>query len=71
LLEFEAEQAGRKGEEIWPPSYAEFVGKCSQNKGVAAHKQFTPSLPEPESAKAERKAKGRERLATIKGILDE
>ena len=47
------------------------IGLMHEGASNAAQKIFTPSLPEPESAKAERKAKGRERMASLKSMLDE
>ena len=63
-------EAVKQGNESWPPSYEEFSVYATESKN-ASQKIFTPSLPEPESARAERKAKGVERMATLKGIFDE
>lgn len=63
-------EAAKIGDESWPPNYEEFVTYATENRN-ASHKVFTPCLPESEEAKAERKAKGRERMATIKSLFDE
>ena len=47
------------------------LGLMHEDRHGAAHKYFTPGLPEPESAKAARKARGREQCSKILSIFDE
>ncbi len=70
-LEFEVQEAGRRGKQVWPPSYAEFIGMCEIDPGASAHKLFVPRLPEPKEVKSERKEKGRQRMDSIKSLFDE
>ncbi len=47
------------------------IGLMHENRSRQEHRILTPSLPEPPEVKEQRKARGRERMATIKSIFDE
>ena len=60
----------KTGDDCWPPSYQEFISYATEFRN-RAHKVFTPRLPESKEAKEERKARGRERIGTLRAIFDE
>ena len=64
-LEYRVREAGRYGDEIWPPSYAEFVGYCEPPAGYAAHKKFPVGLPEPKSVREKRYEIGRQKCGDL------
>lgn len=68
-LETDVREAGRQGDESWPPSYAAFVGYCEPPVGYAAHKPFLKALPVSEQVRQERKAVGLTALEEILGGL--
>lgn len=73
-LERRAEQCYRDGEEMWPPSYAEFRALAfpASNRDTLAHKPFDkPALPEPPEYKSKRYQKGIEECASILAMLDD
>lgn len=70
ILERRAKTAGANGEEMWPPSYAEFAGMCEEARPIAAHKVFPRSLPEPENLKSKRKKAGEHELAKLRAMFD-
>ena len=64
--------AGREGREVWPPSYAEFIGFAQPEKAPAgAYKVFAKSLPVPPEVKERRKKIALEKCASILSILDD
>lgn len=73
-LECRAEQCYRDGEEMWPPSYAEFRALAfpASNRDTLAHKPFDkPALPEPIEHRKKRYQKGVEECANILAMLDD
>lgn len=70
-LEWRVREAGRLGEEEWPPSYAAFVGYCEPPVGSQAHKVFPKALPEPKEVIHRRKQQGREYCARLMSMFDE
>lgn len=71
-LEFMLKEAGREGRELWPPSYAEFLGYCEKPVGaaIAAYKPFMPGLPEPKEHRQKRRELGMEKCSEILGMLE-
>lgn len=66
--------------EIWPPSYAEFIGMAKEAKrSYGAHKDFyardengiAKRLPEPEYQRQKRKEKGLQHTTRILSMFDE
>ena len=66
--------------EIWPPSYAEFIGMAKEAKrSYGAHKDFyardengiAKRLPEPEFQRQKRKEKGLQHTSRILSMFDE
>ena len=49
--------AGKEGREMWPPSYAEFIGFAQPEKAPSgSYRVFAPALPISDEMKASRKA---------------
>ena len=61
--------AGKEGREMWPPSYAEFIGFAQPEKAPSgAYRVFAPALPISDDMKASRKAaaeKGCQKLMSM------
>lgn len=73
-LERRAEQCYRDGEEMWPPSYAEFRALAfpASNRDTLAHKLFDkPALPEPIEHKTKRYQEGLKKTAALLAMLDD
>jgi hypothetical protein len=73
-LERRAEQCYRDGEEMWPPSYAEFRALAfpASTRDTLAHKPFDkPSLPEPPEYKSKRYQEGIKQAAALLAMLDD
>lgn len=73
-LEKRAEQCYRDGEEMWPPSYAEFRALAfpASNRDTLAHKTFDkPALPEPKEYKSKRYEEGLKQTAALLAMLDD
>lgn len=73
-LERRAEQCYRDGEEMWPPSYAEFRALAfpASNRDTMAHKPFDkPALPEPPEYKSKRYQEGLRNTAALLAMLDD
>jgi hypothetical protein len=60
----------KTGDEVWPPSYIQFVEFCNE-RNTGANRRFTFSLPEPEDVKRERKERGLQHTARILSIFDD
>ncbi|MEW5248896.1 hypothetical protein [Microbulbifer discodermiae] len=70
-LEFMVREAGRQGDEVWPPSYAAFLGMCEKPHGEMAHKLFKP-LALPDKAAQERsRSIGSKTLGDLKSMFSE
>ncbi len=68
-LEERAKRSGQLGEELWPPSYAEFIGLATQHWETAAHKPF-PKLALPDKGAQERaKVAGAKALGEMKSLF--
>lgn len=76
-LEYVVKEAGRQGKEIWPPSYAAFLGYCEKPAGEMAHKLLPSNLdpkapplllPDKDSQERAKKA-GRENLDQMKQLF--
>jgi hypothetical protein len=73
-LERRAEQCYRDGEEMWPPSYAEFRALAfpASTRDTLAHKPFDkPALPEPLEHKSKRYQEGIKQAAALLAMLDD
>jgi len=73
-LERRAEQCYRDGEEMWPPSYAEFRALAfpASTRDALAHKPFDkPALPEPQDYRAKRYQEGLRQTAALLAMLDD
>lgn len=73
-LEKRAEQCYRDGEEMWPPSYAEFRALAfpASNRDTLAHKPFDNlALPEPKEYKSKRYEEGLKQTAALLAMLDD
>jgi hypothetical protein len=75
-LEKKAEDAYREGEEMWPPSYAEFRALCfpKNDRDSAAHKVLEHVLLAPIESpedKEKRLELGRKEAARLLGMFDE
>lgn len=73
-LEKRAEQCYRDGEEMWPPSYAEFRALAfpASNRDTLAHKPFdTLALPEPKEYRSKRYQEGLNQTAALLAMLDD
>lgn len=73
-LERRAEQCYRDGEEMWPPSYAEFRALAfpASTRDALAHKPFDkPALPEPQDYRAKRYQEGLKQTAALLAMLDD
>lgn len=73
-LEKRAEQCYRDGEEMWPPSYAEFRALAfpASNRDTLAHKPFDNlALPEPKEYKSKRYEEGIKQTAALLAMLDD
>lgn len=61
LLEYRQGQAYNLGEEMWPPSYAQFKAMCLEGYGTQCHRRFTfQALPDITSRERAQKAGERE-----------
>lgn len=69
-IERNVREAARLGDDSWPPSYEEFIAYATATKS-GAYKVFEARLPESKEAKEERKARGRERIGTLRAIFDD
>lgn len=73
-LERRAEQCYRDGEEMWPPSYAEFRALAfpASTRDALAHKPFDkPALPEPTDCRAKRYEEGIKQTSALLAMLDD
>jgi len=73
-LEKRAEQCYRDGEEMWPPSYAEFRALAfpASTRDTLAHKTFDkPALPEPKEYKSKRYEEGLKQTAALLAMLED
>lgn len=71
-VEKKAEAMFRDGEEMWPPSYAEFRAMCfpKATRDTLAHKYFEPLIGiEDQTARAARYELGRQESAKLLGML--
>lgn len=71
-LEKKTEAAYREGEEMWPPSYAEFRALAfpKTSRDTIAHKYFEPTLAiEDQAAKAKRYEIGMKKTSEILNLL--
>lgn len=76
-LEYLVREAGRKGEDLWPPSYAGFLGYCEPPIGQRSYKLFpsnidpkAPPLALPDKAAQERARKaGTVELEKLRGFF--
>lgn len=65
-IEGMAGEAFASGREMWPPSYAEFIGLCNQKYETAAHKYFDRSHAlENKTLKESRNELGRRKCAEL------
>lgn len=63
-LESRATKAAQRGSEMWPPSYAEFIGIATESWETKAHKPYAaPALPD-------KAAQGRARKAGAMALND-
>ena len=70
-LEYEVKEASRMGEEIWPPSYAGFIGKSERAHGELAHKYFPPiGLPD-KTAQERAKAAGEKEMRKLRSLFSD
>ena len=64
--------AGKEGREMWPPSYAEFIGFAQPEKAASgAYKVFAPALPISDEMKASRKAAAKVGCKNLMSMFDE
>lgn len=73
-LEKRAEDEYRAGNEMWPPSYAEFRALAfpASNRDTLAHKPFDNlALPEPKEYKSKRYEEGLKQTAALLAMLDD
>lgn len=70
-IEIRAREAYQVGDEMWPPSYAEFQALCCEHHDTRAHKYFPPMLAlEDKTAREQRMAYGREQSAKLLAMFD-
>lgn len=71
-IEHDVRIASTAGDESWPPTYAAFLGFCSEPScGYGGmYKKHRLALPIPEEERQKRKAKGRAEIKAIKSIFD-
>lgn len=71
-LEERATALFQQGEEMWPPSYAEFIGLCSEPKTCPAHKYFEPTKKlEDKTAREKRRQLGQEQCSKLLDFLND
>ena len=72
-LERRAEQCYREGEEMWPPSYAEFRALAfpETSRDTQAHKYFKPLALEHEGSITKAKKAGREEINKMLSMFEE
>lgn len=69
-IEFLVKEAARQGDELWPPSYAGFIGYCEKPHGEIAYRYF-PRLGLTNKTKRERdRIIALEKIKEIRSILD-
>jgi len=78
VLEQKVREAARQGEDMWPPSYAAFLGMCDEPEGQhkkALHQFVTPYFVanslEDLSKKEEAQKLGEQTLDTLKTLFDD
>ena len=64
-------QSAKTGTECWPPSYAEFIGFCDEQKKLAMYKVFKPVLPEPPEHRSRRRNNGQKAVKRILSLFDD
>jgi hypothetical protein len=70
VLEKRVENAGREGKDLWPPTYAEFLGMCTRNHETRAHVPFKPeSALEDLGAKEAAKEAGAQAIADMRATM--
>jgi hypothetical protein len=69
-IEFLVKEAARQGDEIWPPSYAGFLGYCEKPHGTQAHKYFPRTgLPDKTAREREREI-GRNEVKKLQSMFE-
>ena len=63
--------SAKKGEDLWPPTYAAFIGHSQELTGGAAYKIFPKELPISDQIKKERQEIGIRECANILGMFDD
>lgn len=69
-IEYRLKEAGRQGDTLWPPSYAEFLGYCEKPHGEAAYKSFQKRLPVPPEFESKRKKAARKEIDSMMGMFE-
>lgn len=72
FVEHEVMEAARLGEkkEVWPPSYAKFMGFCQIGSEEAAHKKFEPLKLPDKTAQEKAKVAGERELDKLKSLFE-
>lgn len=70
-IEAKAAEVYQTGEELWPPSYAEFIGLCNQHHGTQAHRYFDRSKAiENKTQREKRRKLGMEQCGKLRDFLN-
>ena len=68
-IEYLVRDAARQGDEIWPPSYAGFIGYCERPFGAKAHKPFKQLALQDKTAVEAARAEGKKQLDHLKSLF--
>lgn len=62
--------SARRGDDCWPPSYAEFIGFCDESK-TGIYKMFPKELQESDEDKSKRKREAEKGIKRLNSIFDD
>lgn len=68
-LEFLVREAARQGDELWPPSYAGFLGYCEKPHSEQAHRYFSQQALPDTTAQERAKAAGNREIRKMRALF--
>lgn len=69
-VENSVRESARQGDEVWPPSYAAFLGMCDPRPGSKMYRPFEPLKLPDKTAQERAIAQGEKTISDLKAMFD-